>query len=57
MISSSNRDLNSIFAAGARDYQDDIPTRDIGPDRLIGHSSNHSEIGLPISTSNDNRSR
>ena len=57
MVSSYHRDLKFTFAAGARDYQDDIPTRDIGPDRLIGHSSNHSEIGLPISTSNDNRSR
>merc|ERR1719510_1924901 len=36
---------------------DDLPTRDIGPDRLIGHSSNHSEIGIPISTPQDNRSR
>ena len=57
MISTSHIVLNYTFAAGVRDYQDDIPTRDIGPDRLIGHSSNHSEIGLPISTSNDNRSR
>lgn len=46
-----------IFIAGVRDYQDDIPTRDVGPDRLIGPGPNHSEIGLPISTVNDNRSR
>lgn len=43
--------------SGNRDYPDDLPTRDIGPDRLIGHSSNHSEIGIPISTTQDNRSR
>ena len=45
------------FLGGNRDYPDDLPTRDIGPDRLIGHSSNHSEIGIPISTPQDNRSR
>jgi len=53
---SGSRPLRSS-QTGIRDYPDDVPTRDLGPDRLIGHGSNHSEIGLPISTANDNRSR
>ena len=50
-----NTDLS--FIAGSRDYPDDVPTRDVGPDRLMGHSSNHSEIGIPIATTQDHRSR
>ena len=35
--------------------KDDIPVRDIGPDRL-GHSiSSHSELGIPFTP--DNRTR
>ena len=52
-----NQNVFRKFLGGNRDYPDDLPTRDIGPDRLIGHSSNHSEIGIPISTTQDNRSR
>ena len=40
----------------SRDYSDDLPTRDVVPDRL-GQVPSHSELGIPIAPTQDNRSR
>ena len=47
-----------IRSSVGRDYSEDIPTRDVGPDRLGHGIAAHAELGIPIAPTQDsNRSR
>ena len=58
----NNADDDSIHSFNVKRHfgyldKDDIPTRDVGPERLGQSLSSHSELGIPIHPPPDNRSR